>query len=120
MGKNIGFVFKVIDGNNISLYGVIAVWNVMMTLFFGDVNVFKIPYSIRSNIPKDAIVYTLEGFFRLRFETFCKLMNAIRYIHIVFNFCDELAAIWKILCDDFVLNFYRGNRITADIRKAIV
>ena len=120
MCKNIGFVIKMIDRNNILIHRIIYIWNVLMTFFFGDGDVLKITHGIISDIAENAVVDELEGFFRLGFETLGELMNDIGNADVVFYFCDELAAIRKILSDNFVFHFYRRNRVAADVRKTVI
>ena len=60
MAKYKGFVFEVIDGNDILINGIMNIRDMQVGIFFIDFDIFKIANSIIRNISKQSVIDEFE------------------------------------------------------------
>ena len=119
MTKNIGFIFKMVDGNNILVNSIINFWNFIFGWFIGNFYTFEILNCIVSNVAKKSLSDELEVIF-ICLELFWKLFNFIGNAYRFINWNNFRITIGKLCFDFLIFDFYRSYWIETYIRKTIV
>ena len=119
VSKNIGFIFKVVNGYDILVNRIIQIWYVEMIWFLRNFDVFKIGYCIISSVSKNPVINKFKACFWMYLKTLCKFVNFLNNIH-AFGVVNFWTAIRKYLVNFIIVYLNWGDGIKTYVRKTVV